>query len=246
MKNIVLVILIVSLQPVFGKNYFELSRKIATLREKVEESNNDLGDIRELYSSELRSLTLQKAELEATIRKEEIKNKEMKRKIFLLKAKTKKNGQENNELLPIVITSCEQLISYIESSIPYRKKDRIESVQSIITELNKGDISSQVALSRLWSAFEDERRFTRDNQITKETMEYQNKKFLAEKLKLGTMALYFQLENGVTGKVISENREWKYIAFTEEAEIDAAKKLFDGFKKQIKTGEYLIPSGINL
>jgi len=60
------------------------------------------------------------------------------------------------------------------------------------------------------------------------------------------VAMYYHQDNGVYGKASFQNSSWRFGPLEEERELAAAKKLFDGIKKQIKTGEYLVPNGLSL
>ena len=68
------------------------------------------------------------------------------------------------------------------------------------------------------------------------------KTYLAEVVKLGSMGLFFRLEDGTHGKGVFQDNEWQFLPLKERAEILASKKLFEGIRKQIKTGEYLVPT----
>lgn len=227
---------------IFSRDYMALSKKLASLRTEVENLNRNLEEIRKKYNEELRSYSIQKAELQATIRSEEIKKEQLRLKVKTLKTELSENEQGNLNLKPLVLSYIEKLDASIEKSLPFKKEERRLNLTKIKTDMEKGDISSYQALSRLWSAFEDEARLTRENQLSKEQISMNGKTYLAEVVKLGSVGLFFRLEDGTQGKGVFQDNEWQFLPLKERAEILASKKLFEGIRKQIKTGEYLVPT----
>jgi hypothetical protein len=246
MKILTLLYAVLFTSTVLAKDYLDLSKKLASLRTQVERLNENVQEVRRNYSSELRSYSMQRAELEATIRKEEIKKKQLLEKVTRLKGQLGEDDKGHKELLPMVNMYVDKLTAYVETSIPYKKEERILNLSNLRKELDKGEVKSYKALARLWSAFEDEQRLTRENQITKERIEVDGKKYLAEVLKLGSLSLYFRLDNGKFGKAVKSGDEWKFTYFNDDSQSLAAGKLFEGIRKQIKIAEYTVPSAIEL
>ena len=238
---------------VVAKDYIALSQKLSALRVEVENLNANLEDERKNYKTQLNSYSLQKAELEATLRKEEIRKEQIQLKVPTLKKALTKNKQGNLDLKPLVFTYSDKLSSVIEGHLPFKKEERLSHVIKIRNDLERGNINSHQALSRLWSAFEDENRLSRENQLSRETISMNGTSYLAEVVHLGSVKIFFRLENGIYGMGIPSHLnsgskvqkpsddQWKFVPLKEKSQILASKKLFSGIKKQIKTGEYLVP-----
>ena len=236
-----LVIIFLSLPlMLMAQDYMALGQKLSVLRTEVESLNKDIEEVRKNYNAELRSYSLQRAELEASIRKEEIKTEQLRIKIGKLKMDLSQDQQ--SDLKPLIFTYIEKLSRSIEEGFPFKKEERLDHLEKIKMELKKGSMTSYQALSRLWSAFEDEGRLARENQLSKEQIVIDGKTYLAEIVKLGTVALFFRLENGTLGQAVLQDNEWKFVPFSKKQDVLATQRLFLGFKKQIKVGEYLIPT----
>ncbi|MCB0421085.1 MAG: DUF3450 family protein [Bdellovibrionales bacterium] len=227
-------------------NYVDLSAQLAKLRTEVEQLNEDVQEVRRNYSNQLRSYSLQKAELEATVRKEEIKHKQLLEKISRIQGQMKNSDQEHQELRPMVFQYIDKLTQYVDTTIPYKRTERLENLEKLKTELDNNEVRSHQALSRLWSAYEDEFRLTRENQISKEKISVEGEEYLAEVAKLGSTSLFFRLDDGRYGRAIRSDKSWTFSFFQQDNQIRAAKNLFGGLKKQIKSAEYIIPNGFQL
>jgi len=244
MKVLGIIILLTTAMPAMSEGYLEMSKKLAVLRSDVDSLAHEVEDLRKKQSTELRSYSLQRAELESSVRKEEIRKKHLVEKIKRIKNDLEKNDQGHQDLKPFVVEYAQKLSEYVEQSIPFKNSERISNLLEIESDLNKGDINSYQALSRLWSAFEDEQRLSRETQLAKEKIDIHGKTYFAEVLKLGSLTMYFRLEDGKYGKTIRDQDKWSFSFLEKENEVVAARKLFDGVKKQIKVGEYIIPGGI--
>jgi hypothetical protein len=244
MINVIFCFLILANQ-VQASDYLEMSKRLATLRTQVQQLDEEISEQRTRQATELSSYAMQRAELEATIRKEEIRKKQLQVKQSKLKKLLGDEGKGLNKLRPVVLDNIEKLSAYIETSLPYKKAERLRNIEEIKSELAKEEINSYSALSRLWSAFEDEQRLTREIQIAKESIEISGEQYLAEVLKVGSIAMFFSLENGEYGQAEKSPKGWTYSYLKSQTEISAVQKLFDGIRKQVKSAEYDIPLSMN-
>ena len=217
-----------------------LSQKLASLRTEVEDLNKNIEEIRKNYSVELRSYSLQRAELEASMRKEEIRAEQL--QVKMEKVRSKLSRDQQKDFKPLILTYVEKLSESIKRRLPFKREERLAHLTKIRVDLEEGNTTSYQALSRLWSAFEDEERLARENQLSREQISIDGKTYLAETVKLGTVGLFFKLADGTQGQAVFQDNEWKYVPFTRREDILATQELFSGLKKQIKTGEYLVPA----
>ena len=224
-----------------AKDYMVLSQKLASLRVEVEELNRSLKEIRQQHSSELRSHSLQKAELGASVRKEEIRQEQLRLKIETLRSELSQGQPE--ELKFLVFTYVEKLSNWIQKSLPFRREERLSNVKKIQGDLEGGNIGSYQAFSSLWLAMEDERRLAIENQLARGSISMSGKSYLAELVHLGGWGLFFKLEDGTYGKAMKlSDDEWKFNPLQRREETRAIRDLFAGMKKKIQTGEYLVPT----
>lgn len=242
MKIIQVIILLIICNNSFSSDYVQLTKKLAALRVEVEEKNKEVQEIRETNSRQLKELSIQNAELESSIRKEEVTKKQLSKKLVSLKRKIKKNDKGVVEIKPIVLDGINTLSEYIETSIPYKKSERLKNLNSLKAELKNNELSSYIALSRLWSALEDESRLMRSSHTTTSSIEIAGKKYLGTVLHVGSLVQLFQLEDGRYGETYKENETWINRLLVGAENISAAEELFSGMKKQIKVAAYKLPN----
>ena len=142
MKVVFVIFVLILPGETFSRDYMALSEKLASLRTEVENLNRNLEEIRKKYNEELRSHSIQKAELQANIRAEEIKKEQLRLKVRRLKTELSENEQGNLNLRPLVLSYIEKLDGSIEKSLPFKKEERRLNLTKIKTDMEKGDISS--------------------------------------------------------------------------------------------------------
>ena len=109
----------------------QLSRKVIELRKEVELLNDEYKTEREKVLSELKSLTIQKAELAASLRSEEIRKKQFNEKISNLKKEMNDSSVESKELLPVINMALIELKTWVSESLPFKQKERLESLEQL-------------------------------------------------------------------------------------------------------------------
>lgn len=244
MKVVQLVLLLIVANVAFGQNYVKLTKEIASLRIEVESLNKEVEEARNSGTRELKGLSIQNAEVEATIRKEELTNKSLRDKLSELKLKLKKNDRGIAELRPIVVSGINKLSSYVSGAIPYKSTARLQNLSDLKRELENGEISSHLALSRLWSAYEDEDRLLRSSHLSRESIVLDGESYLADVAHVGSLVEMFSLEDGTYGITTKRDGVWTNQLLKNADEVNAAKNLFEGLKKQIKVAQYKLPIGV--
>lgn len=221
-------------------DYTELSKSIASLRAKVEAVDTEIKNIRMTRGEELRSLSIQKAELESSINGEEVKAKQYQAQINQFKEKIEDSvlGEVDYR------TTFENLLPRVEDlisrGIPFKRNERLEFLKGIQSRYERKELSPGLALIRIWGVLQDEERFNRENQILKQTISVDGKQYLAETIKFGAMGMIFYIDENHAGYAEFVNEKWEFKTY-EEKEIRLVEKILDGFKKKIFVGSYVIP-----
>jgi seryl-tRNA synthetase len=221
-----------------------LSIKVIELRKEVELLNDEYKTEREKVLSELKALSIQKAELASNIRNEEIRKKQLQDKLEKLKKEIGQTSIESEELEPVIEKTLVDLKAWMERSLPFKRKERIESIALLQERLSKKEVSPIRAANELWSLIEDEKRLARETSLHKQSLSINGKMYLAEVAKVGMLFLYFKTDSGQMGMAVRDADQWTYQFFKSENKQHQTLAFFESLKKQIRQGYFEIPTGI--
>lgn len=221
-----------------------LATKVIELRKEVEILNDEYKTEREKVLSDLKSLSVQKAELAANIRNEESRRDQMSGKIAKYKGEMQKTSLESDKLQPVLLTTIEGLKQHINGSLPFKKGERLEAITGIEERIKSKEISPTAAANQLWALIEDEKRLSRETSLHKQTITLNDKIQLAEVAKVGMLFLYFKTDGAEVGVAQKENDQWTYKSFSDAAQQKQVLAFFESFKKQIRQGYFEIPTSI--
>lgn len=221
-----------------------LATKVIELRKEVEILNDEYKTEREKVLSDLKALSVQKAELAANVRNEEIRKEQMSAKIVKYKKEMEETSLENDKLQPLLLKTIEGLKSNINNSLPFKQGERVEAVTAIEERIKNKEISAINATNQIWALIEDEKRLARETSLHKQTITLDDKTQLAEVAKVGMLFLYFKTDNGQVGIATRANDQWNYQAFADGAQKKQVVAFFESFKKQIRQGYFEIPTSI--
>ena len=220
------------------------AKRVIELRAKVELLNEEYKNKKEEAQNEIRSLALQKTELENNIRSEKLRAKQFQDKLKSLRSSLKDESVESQALLPVVNKSLDYLLSYVSSSLPFKKDERIGALKSLRSQIQKKEISAVKASQRLWSLVEDEKRLAKETSLHKQTIELSGTRRLAEVAKVGMLFLYFKTDDEVYGMAKKVNDQWTFIPFRSEEKKKQTLVFMDSLKKQIRQGFFDLPTEI--
>jgi hypothetical protein len=241
--KIIFVTMILFGSNVFAKdNFLDLSKKLAGLRTEIESVNQDIIELRNLRTGRLKNISIQKAELESSINSENIKQKQLVGKIKELKSKISELDQGTTDFSRIFKSESAKMKNYIESTIPFKKEERLKVLTNLTAEVEKKELNSYVAVTRLWGMLEDEFRFTRENQLARDKITIGKSEYLAQVLKIGSIAQFYKRDDGQVGYAKFENDQWSMTSVSDADQVTAINNLYEGLRKQIRTGEYSLPS----
>lgn len=219
----------------------QMAQKIVELRESVELLNSEYETKKESMFNELKSLASQKADLEARIREEELREKQIVKKISEVKKGITEVTSLGSSIEPLLMSSIDQHKIYVEASLPVRQSERRSAIESLEAKIKTKEISPVKAALQLWSLQEDERRLANEISVSKQALEIEGQSFLGEVAKVGMVFLYFQLDDGRAGQAVLGSNGWTYVFFKEQRELKQVAELIGSVKKQIRTGAFELP-----
>jgi len=214
------------------------------LRAEVEQLDSSIADEKDAFKGSMKSLRLQKNDLESLIAREDLRIKQLSAEMAKVKKEVQEAGKNSVGMKPLVLDALARLQSRIQMQIPFKTSERIADVARIQEQLEKDEITAQKALALAWNSYGDAIRMSKENGIFKQTIELNGQDRLAEVARIGTMMMYFKTPNDEMGYVVKEKQGWKYQQVLNKKEMDQISTLFDAFKKQIRTGYFTLPDAL--
>ena len=219
----------------------QLAQRMIELRKEVEVENEKYEVNKSQLFDRLKALSAERMELESNFKVEKNRNKQIRSKIDVYKKQIRKNAFLDSDLSPVLKTYLRHLRQYITNSLPIQLEQRLSAVSDVEDRLNKKEIDAVKATNLFWALVEDEKRLTRENAISRQTIEIKNKKFLADVLKLGMMRMYFKIGGKSVGYAVKQPSGWVFKEAVNMEQTQQIQELFVSFKKQIRQGLFEVP-----
>ncbi len=228
--------------PALADEVDELARQLIALRSEVEELNQELDLIKDEHRADMGSLAAQKTELSANRNRLDTQLQQLQQKLAENVAIASQAGVDNEALFPAIIGAMDEMRSHIESTLPFKREERLSELDEIRVQLETNVIPANRAANRLWGYYEDEIRLTRENGVYSQTIELNGERLLAEVAKLGTVLLYFRTSDERYGQVRKSGEDWRFELVDDPDSIASIEVLFDSLQKQIRQGYFEIPN----
>jgi len=219
-----------------------MAEELVKLRSQVEELNSELDNKKNSYKSRMLMLSNQRAELDASLKREDLIIKQQQQNIEKNKKRVKELGSDSSSLKPILIDSIASIKEYIETTIPFKRNERMNEIEKIKEQLEADVIDSEKAANRLWAFVEDEIRLTKENGIYRQTVVVDNREVLADIARLGMIFMYFELPGEQYGLVKRNDNDYSYELIRDNDHKKQVALLFDSLRKQIRQGFFELPN----
>jgi hypothetical protein len=250
-KSFLALILSIYILPSFGATgpkdaLSNLAEKIVELRTDVENLNTKNIARKTELQSELKSLQLRKAQVSAQMQQIELSLKQGKERLKTIKGELSKATVDGDTLVPLLKKEVVMVKKWVQESLPFQKEKRLKEVNDIQNGLETGVLTGQKALGKLWAFIEDELRLGRENGVHRQTLVIDGDEKLVSVAKLGMVAMFFKTSDNHYGfSKKNENGSYDFIPLKKKEGVEQVATLFDGLKKQIRTGLYTIPNVFN-
>ncbi|NBB93464.1 MAG: DUF3450 family protein [Gammaproteobacteria bacterium] len=226
-----------------GNNLEALAEELVRIRGEVESLNAELNRKQDNHRNEMSSLAAQKGELEATLRREQLRVDQLEEDLARNRERAEQAGIAGESLVPVAQDAIASLRQHIETSLPFKPQERLAALDEIETQLETGSLSPPRAINRLWGFYEDELRLTRENGLYSQVITLDGEQVLADVARLGTVAMYFKTRDGDYGQAQRNGSDWRFAELDDRASIQRVDKLFESLRKQIRTGYFELPNG---
>ena len=219
-----------------------LAEELVRIRGEVESLNTELNRHQERHRNEMSSLAAQKGELEATLRREQLRVDQLEEDLERNRERAEQAGIAGESIVPVAEDAIASLRRHIETSLPFKPQERLDGLEEIETRLASGALSPPRAINRLWGFYEDELRLTRENGLYSQVISLGGEQVLADVARLGTVAMYFKTRDGEYGQAERGGDGWRFARLDDRTSIQRIDALFESLKKQIRTGYFELPN----
>lgn len=219
----------------------DLAQGLIRLRGEVEQLNGELDLLREEQRTGLAALNVQKAELSASVERQQLAARELREKLQARQAEQAEAGAEGDTLRPLLLDAVARLRAQIAAGLPFKVEERLGELDQFRVQLENGTLPPQRAVNRLWAFHEDEFRLSRENGLYSQTIEVGGERVLAEVAKVGGMALYFRTPDGRYGQARRAGEGWVFEPFADPDDAGRAAAYYDSLRKQIRQGYFELP-----
>jgi len=220
-----------------------LAEELVRLRGEVETLNSQLNSLTEQHRAEMNALAAQKGDLEATARREDLRIRQLEQDLADNRERANEAGLAGEALIPVAQAVIADLASLIQTGLPFKVEERLDALSGLRSQLETGAQAPPRIINRLWSFYEDELRLTRENGLHTQVIPLGGQRVLADVVKLGTVAMYFQTRDGRSGQVVRQGDRWRFETLEAASDIDQIATLFDSMQKQIRSGYFELPNG---
>jgi len=227
-------------------NSNNMAESLMKLRSQVEQLDSQIDDEKDAYRASMKSLSMQKSELDSMVSRENLKIKQIQKELAKVKKSIQEASKNSLGLTPIVNDAIDTLIATIKTSIPFKTNDRVASVLKIKEQLKSSLITPQKALAMVYNSYADEIRMTKENGIFKQTINLDGKDRLVEVARIGTAMMFFKTPDDTVGYVSRNASSWNYKTELNKEKQAQILNIFDAFKKQIRTGYFRLPNALVL
>jgi len=214
-----------------------------SLRADVESLNTKVDENKEAYKAQMKSNSMQIADNEAQINRQETALKLSMQQLAKTKEKIAAlSGQKDYK--PMINDAIVALKSEINTALPFKTSERLAALDKIQSDLKDGSITQEKALALVWASYDDTIRMTKEIGQFKQQIILEGKSKLAKVAKIGSIMMFFATPDDQVGYVSKEAGKYIY-----KVENDKKKKvqivaLFDALQKQIRTGYFTLPNAL--
>ncbi len=225
-------------------NLTELSESLIRMRGEVEELNRELDLGREEQRVTLAGLNGQRAELQASLQRQELALREQQELLQQAIERAGEAGVEGDALKPALFAAIDGLEAQIATGLPFRTEDRLAELAGLRDQIQSGVLPAHRAANRLWAFYEDELRISRENGLYAQTIQLGGDRVLADIAKIGSVLLFFRTDDRRVGRAVPAAGGWRFELYEDRADQRRVLELFDALRKQIRQGWFELPGGL--
>ncbi len=227
-------------------NNENIVKSIMKLRADVELLYNKIDENKDIYKAEMKSNTMQAADLEAQINRQETALRLAEAELKKIREKIEETSSRSESMKPMLLEAIEALRELIKKSLPFKTSERLEDLKKLQKNLIDDVITEEKALLLIWASYDDTIRLTKEIGVFKQEIMLDGEIKLAKIAKLGSIMIYFATPDDKVGYVVKNGDKYEYKVVSNKEDIIKIVNLFDSLKKQIRTGFFALPNALIL
>lgn len=240
---VTLLCFVVGMPTAFASERIEnFASELAKLRNDVQSLSTQIEDYEDESKSRLRSLRTRKADVDLEVQREDLRKSQLGQNLERLRKQFEAEDRLRETLKPKVVEGIGQLKAYIETSLPFKKAERLAQLDKMTSQMTEGLLNADKAAARLWEAYEDEMRLNRESGLYRQVIAVDGEEILTDVVRLGMLAMFYKTRDGRMGRVVRDGDAWKVEAFSAKEDLESVNVLFDAFKKNIRVGFFTVPA----
>lgn len=234
----------VPMSTAWSKQPSQMAVELARLRSEVEALSARLEEKKEIFRAKMRSLAMQRSSLELSLQREKQRLAQLQKKQNKRQEQTEDIVKQTRQLTPVLLGTIGRLRWRVQTGLPFQTSERLRLLDDIAKKVKAHGLDPREGIQRVWSFLEDEFRLNRENGLYKQVITLQGKQMLVEVVRIGMMMLFFCTKDGRCGRAVREKNDWSFVPFLAKEEHLQIQALFDGFRKKIRVGFWLLPNAL--
>ena len=221
-------------------------KSIMKLRADVESFYSKIDDNKDSYKAEMKSNTMQSADSEAQINRQETALKLAEAELLKVQTKIAETSNKNESIKPMLLGVIDELRRIIKNGIPFKTTERLSDLATLQKNLIDDVITEEKALLLLWASYDDTIRLTKEIGLFKQEITVDGETKLAKIAKMGSVMMFFATPDDKVGYVVKKGDGYAYKTITNKEDVVKIVNLFDSLQKQIRTGFFNLPNALIL
>ncbi len=217
----------------------QLVDSIIALRTEVEDLEARLRSLKSDHGTRMSALVREEGQLAAERERQQLRLKKIEQQLARQKQAAQEEGVEGETLRPVVLEALDAVENYVETSLPFRREDRLASVRTVRSELESGVLEPSRALNALWSFVADEIRMTGEAGLFRQPIRIDDEDKLADVARLGMLQLYFRTDDGRVGLWTEDG--FRYVEGEDRERILA---WMSSLRKNVRFGYFELPQPV--
>ena len=229
---------------VSADNVDTLAERLISLRGEVDDLSAELSLQREEQKQRMAALMAQHSEVAAAIKREQRQQSKLRKALAQNREAALKAGADEKALEPVLVSVMDTLRRHIETSLPFKRAERLASLDDVQQQMSSGLLSASRAANRLWRFYEDEIRLTRENGLYRQAIEVDGESLLSDIARLGMVLMYFRTADDRYGMAQQSADGWAFRVIDDEQDRRRVAALFESLQKQIRSGIFELPGKV--
>jgi hypothetical protein len=244
-KLSVIIISLMTTLPLSADRLENLAQSLIELRAEVETLHAELDDTKESYSTNMKALNVQRADVETAISRETLKIKQIKQALEKVQKRISLQSGGSASYKKVAQDAIALLKKELSTQLPFKMKDRQDELDNISTRIKNDQLTPEKGLNRVWAIYEDNFRMSHENGIFRQNVTLKGKEYLADVIRLGTISMYFKTSDEKMGYFSETAKGWEIVEIVDGEKKALVNNLFDSMKKKIRSGFFTIPNTLS-